>query len=126
MNVSSIAAVRIHPALGIARVGNSEDEYFIGPELPYATPQELGFYKDSSGKLKRQAALFRLYAYDAKGAVLGEVTAKDGTIKKAAWYDFDVALDIPEATANNEQSQIRNAAFTGSDREQLVIDPGPR
>src|ERR1700716_4808 len=113
MNVSSIAAVRIHPALGIARVGNSEDEYFIGPELPYPTTQQLGFYKDPHGKLKRQAALFRLYAYDAKGRVLGEVTANDGTMdwtvhvanKKAAWYDFDVALDIPEATANNEQSQ---------------------
>jgi hypothetical protein len=134
MNVSSIAKVRIHPALGIARVGNSEDEYFIGPELPYATPQELGFYKDSAGKLKRQAALFRLYAYDAKGRVLGEVTADDGPVewsvhvanKKAAWYDFDVALDIPEATANNEQSQIRNAAFTGADRAKLTIDPGPR
>jgi len=134
MNVSSIAKVRIHPAIGVARVGNSEDEYFIGPELPYPTPQQLGFYKDPQGKLKRQAALFRLYAYDAKGRVLGEVTANDGAIewnvhvanKKAAWYDFDVALDIPEATANNEQSQIRNAAFTGGDRAKLVIDPGPR
>ncbi|HEY0383578.1 MAG TPA: LodA/GoxA family CTQ-dependent oxidase [Candidatus Elarobacter sp.] len=134
MDVSSIAKVRIHPAIGIARVGNSEDAYFIGPELPYATPQQLGFYKDSAGKLKRQAALFRIYAYDAKGRVLGEVTANDGAIewtvhvanKKAAWYDFDVALDIPEATANNEQSQIRNAAFTGDDRAKLVIDPGPR
>jgi L-Lysine epsilon oxidase N-terminal/L-lysine epsilon oxidase C-terminal domain len=134
MNVSSIAQVRIHPAIGIARVGNSEDSYFIGPELPYAIPRELGFYKDSAGKLKRQAALFRLYAYDAKGAVLGEVTAKDAAVewtvhvanKKAAWYDFDVALDIPEATANNEQSQIRNAAFTGGERAQLTIDPGPR
>jgi hypothetical protein len=134
MDVSSIAKVRIHPAIGIARVGNSEDEYFIGPELPYPAPQELGFYKDSAGKLKRQAALFRLYAYDAKGRVLGEVTGNDGAVewtvhvanKKAAWYDFDVALDIPEATANNEQSQIRNAAFTGADRAKLVIDPGPR
>ena len=134
MDVSSIATVRIHPAIGIARVGNSEDAYFIGPELPYPTPQQLGFYKDPAGKLKRQAALFRVYAYDAKGRVLGEVTANDGTVawtvhvanKKAAWYDFDVALDIPEATAHNEQSQIRNAAFTGGDRAQLVIDPGPR
>jgi hypothetical protein len=82
MDVSSIAKVRIHPAIGIARVGNSEDEYFIGPELPYPTPQQLGFYKDPAGKLKRQAALFRIYAYDAKGRVLGEVTANDGTV---AW-----------------------------------------
>jgi L-Lysine epsilon oxidase N-terminal/L-lysine epsilon oxidase C-terminal domain len=139
LDVSSIAKIRIHPAIGIARVGNSEDEYFIGPELPYPTPQQLGFYKDAQGKLKRQAALFRLYAYDANGRVLGEITTdsiagEETTIgwtvhvanKKAAWYDFDVALDIPEATANDEQSQIRNAAFTGADRAQLVIDPGPR
>jgi len=28
----TLVSLRIHPAIGIARVGNSPDEYFIGPE----------------------------------------------------------------------------------------------
>ena len=44
--------------------------------------------------------------------------------KKAAWYDFDAALDLPEAV--NIQSARRNAAIQGKDREQLVIVSGSR
>jgi hypothetical protein len=44
--------------------------------------------------------------------------------KKAAWYDFDAALDLLDAV--NLRSPRRNAATQGRDREQLVIDPGPR
>ena len=29
---------RIHPAIGIARVGDSPDDYFIGPEAPGISP----------------------------------------------------------------------------------------
>ena len=131
MGLESIASVRIHPAIGIARVGNS-DEFFVGPELPYPLPRPLGFYKDAIGKLKRQAALFRAYGYDAQGNVVAELTGANADIewtvhvanRKSAWYDFDVALDIPEAAA--EQSQRRNANFVGDQRKALVIDPGPR
>lgn len=112
-------------------MGNS-DEFFVGPELPYPQPRPLGFYKDAAGKLKRQAALFRVYAYDAQGNVVAELTAANADIewtvhvanKKSAWYDFDVALDIPEAA--NQQSQRRNANFVGDRRKALVIDPGAR
>ena len=48
--------------------------------------------------------------------------------KKAAWYQFQLALDIPEASVPDDAppSMLRNAAVTGSARRQLVIDPGPR
>jgi hypothetical protein len=47
--------------------------------------------------VKRQAARFRLYGYDARGKLLGEITAKDARItwtvhvanKKASWRTFD-------------------------------------
>jgi hypothetical protein len=131
MNVDSVVAARIHPAIGIARVGNS-DEFFIGPELPHPTPPPEGGYRDKQGKLKRQAARFRVYGYDRAGNVVTELTASNAEIKwtahvankKAAWYDFDAALDLPEAV--NLQSARRNAAIQGKDREKLVIDPGPR
>lgn len=52
---------RIHPAIGIARVGDSE-EYFIGPEEPGAVPLGSGPYKEN-GRIKRQAARFRVFEY---------------------------------------------------------------
>ncbi|HEV3087526.1 MAG TPA: LodA/GoxA family CTQ-dependent oxidase [Candidatus Elarobacter sp.] len=132
MGIESIASVRIHPAIGIARVGNSESEYYLGPELPYPPRRPAGFYKDAEGKLKREAARFRVYGYDADGKVVAELTSANAEIAwtvhvantKAAWYDFDVALDIPEATT--QQSVQRNGTFTGDARKQLAIDPGPR
>ena len=131
MTVDSIVEARIHPAIGIARVGNSE-EFFLGPEVPHPTPPPEGGYRDGKGRLKRQAALFRIYGYDREGKVVAELTAANSDIqwtvhvanKKAAWYDFDAALDLPEAATL--QSPRRNAAVQGRDRAQLVIDPGPR
>jgi len=131
MNLDSIVEARIHPAIGVARIGNS-DEYFIGPEIPYPTPPPAGGYRDQNGRLKRQAALFRVYGYDADGKVVAELTAENAEIawtvhvanKKGAWYDFDAALDLPEAATL--QSARRNAMFQGLEREKLVIDPGSR
>ena len=131
MDLKSIVEARIHPAIGIARVGNS-DEYFIGPHVPHPTPPPPGGYRDASGKLKRQAAEFRIYGYDSDGAVVAELTSANADIewtvhvanKKGAWYDFDAALDLPEA--KDLKSSRRNAFIQGAEREKLVIDPGPR
>ncbi len=131
MNLDSIVEARIHPAIGIARIGNSE-EYFIGPEVPRPTAPPEGGYRDPAGRLKRQAALFRIYGYDANGQAVAELTAENAEIewtvhvanKKGAWYDFDAALDLPEAATL--KSPRRNALFQGAERDRLVIDPGPR
>src|SRR5205085_5818697 len=37
-----IVKAAIHPAIGIARVGNSDEEYFIGPEVPEPLPAAPG------------------------------------------------------------------------------------
>jgi hypothetical protein len=131
MDLKSITQARIHPAIGIARIGNS-DEYFIGPEVPYPTAPPPGGYRDAAGKLKRQAAQFRIYGYDATGTVVCELTAANARIdwtvhvanKKGAWYDFDAALDLSEA--KDLKSARRNSFVQGVDRKNLVIDPGPR
>ncbi len=130
--MTQIVSARIHPAIGIARIGNSPDEYFIGPEVPHPIPPPPGGYKDPQGRLKRQAALFRVYGYDAQGQVVAELTAENSEIawtvhvanKKAAWYDFVVALDIPEAAET--RAPLRNSWVAAKDRHKLVIDPGPR
>ena len=131
MSLDLVVEARIHPAIGIARIGNS-DEFFIGPEVAHATAPPEGGYRDASGRLKRQAARFRVYGYDRHGNVVAELTAANAEIqwsahvanKKAAWYDFDAALDLPDAA--NLQSARRNAAIQGKDRDQLIIDPGAR
>ncbi|RIK46832.1 MAG: hypothetical protein DCC57_15060, partial [Chloroflexi bacterium] len=103
----TIVAARIHPGIGVARVGNSLTDYFVGPELPQPLPQPPNFYRDATGALKRQAARFRVYGVNAAGQVVRELTAADAAIewtveianKKAAWYNYELPLDIPQAVA---------------------------
>jgi L-Lysine epsilon oxidase N-terminal/L-lysine epsilon oxidase C-terminal domain len=130
-----ITHAAIHPAIGIARLGNSAHEYFIGPEVPYASTLPTGEYKDKAGALKREVARFRIYGYNTAGQVVAELTPDNANIewtvhlanKKAAWYEFQVALDIPEANATTATpSRRRNPQVTGQDRSKLIIDPGPR
>lgn len=124
-----IVRAAIHPSIGIARIGNSEDEYFIGPEVIDPKNEDLGFYRDKHGKLKRQAARFRIYGLNAKGEAVKELSAKNAQIewgihvanKKASWYQFQLALDIPEAI-NAPPSLLRNSNI--SDRNKLIIDAG--
>jgi hypothetical protein len=131
MKLDDVVEARIHPAIGIARVGNSR-EWFIGPEIPFPVAPPQGGYRDAEGRLKRQSARFRVYGYDSKGQVLGELTCDNAEIvwnvhvanKKAAWYDFDFALDLPEAA--HERSARRNPQLQGKEREKLVINPNER
>jgi hypothetical protein len=63
----------IHPAIGVARVGNS-DEFFIGPEVTHPEPLPPGSYRDAEKRLKRQAARFRVYGCNARGEIVRELT----------------------------------------------------
>jgi hypothetical protein len=124
---NTIVSAEIHPAIGIARVGNSDD-WFLGPEVTEPEPAKPGFYRDRMGRLKRQAVLFRIYGYNAAGEVVRELTAGTAAIKwtvhvanrKAAWYQWQMALDIPEAATL--RLPRRNADVKGADRAALVID----
>jgi len=128
----AVVRAAIHPAIGVARVGNSAEDFFIGPEVVYPAPEPPGFYRDGAGALKRQAARFRIYGYDADGQVVGELTADDADIRwtvhvanhKAAWYEWQIALDIPEAAG--VELPRRNPTVTGADRAGLAIDGGVR
>jgi hypothetical protein len=141
---ADIVSCAIHPAIGIARVGNSSTDYFLGPELPGRYPDPDGGFKDAAGRVKRQAARFRIFGLDANGNVVRELTAQDADItwtvrlanKKGAWYNFQFPFDIPEATGappspgapagSPLQTPRRNSAVRGDDRAQLFIDPGAR
>jgi hypothetical protein len=121
--MAKIATIKIHPAIGIARLGNSPSEFFIGPEEPGVHKRPTGGYRDSQGRIKRQAVRFRLYAYDSKGKPLGEITAQEADIEwtvhlantKAEWKEFD------GLSANTPR---RNKGV--ANRASLIIDPGAR
>ncbi|MCP5251195.1 MAG: hypothetical protein H6939_05675 [Burkholderiales bacterium] len=73
---------KIHPAIGCARIGNSE-EFYLAPEQtgalpiecdaqgreitdPNGAPLRVSQFKESGnpGRIKRQAARFRIFVYD--------------------------------------------------------------
>src|SRR3954466_841732 len=77
-----MATYRIHPGIGIARLGNSGTEFYLAPETPAAlplacdsfgnplhgadgvTPVPIKTFKDAQGRVKRQAARFQIFVYD--------------------------------------------------------------
>jgi hypothetical protein len=131
-----IVYAKIHPSIGVARVGNSKksDGFYIGPQVADPAPKPLGAYRDSTGALKREVAEFRIYGYDGEGRVVRELQMGEGTDiewtvelanHKAAWYNFELALDIPEA-ATAPASTRRNATVKGPERKKLSIMPGAR
>ena len=129
-----VVRAAIHPAIGVARVGNSRTEYFIGPEVIDPRPEPPGFYRDASGALKRQAARFRIYGYNAAGEVVGELTAGDETSikwtvhvanRKAAWYQWQMAMDIPEAATHPAPAAQRQGDGRRRGRDWSST-PGPR
>jgi hypothetical protein len=52
--------LRIHPGIGVARVGDSPDS-FIGPETVDIPPTPAGGYRDDEGRIRRQASRFRVF-----------------------------------------------------------------
>lgn len=149
---------KIHPAIGIARVGDSPDEFYLAPEeggqlpnelLPDGKEQPITKFKDGEGRVKRQAARFRVFGYDDQGKkgqelavgdsievtnpksgmlLTGEVTDIQWTVylanKKSSWYEF---LQLDGEHGYSATHPLRNADITDPDgRQQLIIDPGPQ
>ena len=127
MDTNKIDSLAIYPPIGIARIGNSPD-YFLASEIPGVEPAVSGGYKDQEGRVKKQAVKFRVFAFDKGGNVLGEITSENSKINwnvhvaniKAAWYEFNNALDLPMAGI---PSQYRNQSER--DRSKLAIRPVP-
>jgi len=97
---------RIHPAIGVARMGNSPS-HFIGPEtlgVPANSDDGVTFnsFRDDQGRILRQGARFRVFEYskDANGALINpvEVTIANDVLdiewrvhlanRKASFYSF--------------------------------------
>jgi hypothetical protein len=128
---------KIHPAIGIARLGDAAT-FFIGPETPGLRPigdppgTRVPPYKDG-GKIKPQAARFRIFEYVDKGGqytVNREIslTEKDVTKlvwtahlanRKASFFKFD-------GLAGEGRPPTKGHRNPGIDPARLDIDPRER
>ena len=134
-NDGEIVGCAIHPAIGIARIGNSTSGFFLGPQFPgdVLHPPH-GCYKDEGGAILRQAAQFRVYGLDRHGRAVKELLHDPAAgveiewnvhlaNRKAAWYQFINAMDLG---VHAKEAQRRNGDVTGPARASLIIDGGKR
>lgn len=169
--MSNKTVFRVHPTINFARFGTS-DEFYLSPETSAGLPGEgtatagglpikagtqgepitSRDLRDADGKLNKQAARFRLFAYELDGPAsypggdgveisIGTTLPDGRTVvdltwtvhlanKKAAAYIVVNNAGI-EAYADRRVPQRRNPEEHGdidapSRLEKLMIDPGPR
>ena len=130
---AAIKSIRIHPGIGLARMGDS-DEFFIGPEAPgvVADPGNDGSYRDAGQRLKRQAQRYRVYAYDDKGAVIGELSAGSDLVQSMRWRvhvrNMKAANYAFQGAYLFDPDKLRNPGIQPglppAQRDQLIIDAG--
>ena len=130
---------RIHPAIGIARIGNSP-EFFIGPERLREIPEPTGGFKDDQCRVKRQAARFRIYAHHDNGTV-EEITDAEADItwtvhlvnKKAAYpgrgntesaSDLSIDPGARSTTAPNQQQLFDTGVIRFSGQPATTVPLG--
>src|SRR5579859_254206 len=144
MTSTNAPVFKIHPAIGIARIGDANpDLYFIGPETSgvpanwdFKTQQFSPFKQ--GGHVKRQAARFHIWEYvEQNGQVvpsremsLDDVQEITWTVhlanRKASFYQFQGLLGEPDNYKNGPP--LRNASVTGDSNRahQLEIDEGEK
>jgi len=115
---------RIHPAIGIARVGNSPGEFFIGPERRGEIPDPQGGFKDAQCRVKRQAARFRIFAHHDNGTYK-EITEAEADItwtvhlaNRAASYPGRGSLPVGRTLARTPGARLY--------KKPAVIPPSTR
>ena len=104
---------RIHPSIGIARMGRS-NEFFVGPEASTLSfvPSSDGKYRDSNGELRRQAQQFRIY----------EFTYSEGSEVPQAVRE----ITTDEADIKWSVHVVNTKSFQDSEAQRIPIDPDPQ
>ena len=138
----------IHPSVGVARLGNSPDSFYLEPETIGGLPLEpdsgapVTKFKDAKGRIRRQAARFRVFAFDdgdpadpGRELTLSDVASMEWTVhlanKKAVWYENDELIGdvtLGDRTQYYPADSWRNPNIVDLAQRQktLIIDPGPR
>lgn len=140
-------ATRIHPSVGVARLGNSPEQFYLAPQQTGQLPFEadpfgnrggpVQHFKDDAGRVRRQGQPFVLLDDSGQELTLDHPAVKSiqWTVhlanKKAAWYQYSELkgnlLYGPQNSYQQQQVPLRNPNInTEQQRQQLIVDPGPR
>ena len=127
---------RIYPPIGIARIGNSETEFFIAAEVPESPGTELQGngtetpvteYKTgnngnaaTSFQVKRQAARFRLYEFDDVASPGSRAVLPAGATVE--WSVHLVNKKDAVQRPNSPPSNPPNSIVVQAGRENRIID----
>ena len=65
------ASFEIHPGIGIARVGNSPDAFYFGPEILGGVPSPAAGFKDASGAMAQTGDPLPHLRYGARRTGIG-------------------------------------------------------
>ena len=115
---------RVHPGIGIARLGNSPDDFFIGPESPGHFPLPGGPYRDPQGFLKRQGARFRVYEYEYDDS--GRLIKVSEITTETAMIEWTVHLANTKASAPMFPPGGASSRNPGMSARDLNIDAEPQ
>ncbi|OSQ47420.1 CTQ-dependent lysine 6-oxidase LodA [Thalassospira alkalitolerans] len=146
----------IFPKVGVARLGNSPTDFYLSPAATGGLPIEcdaqgnasynknktvpVSAFKDSVGRIKRQATKFQIVATDGASPKpinldSDDIASIEWTVhianKKPIWYTFaELQGDLefgPENSYENQHIPVNNPdTLDSTDRQNLIIDPGPR
>ncbi|CAG8701901.1 4483_t:CDS:10, partial [Cetraspora pellucida] len=99
-----IVSFAIFPALNVARVGNS-DEYYVCSEIPgvYVGKGNETFSFKEGGKVKPQAARFRVYGYDKDGTLVREIKLTDADANKGLDIKITWTVELANKKAAHTQ-----------------------
>jgi L-Lysine epsilon oxidase N-terminal/L-lysine epsilon oxidase C-terminal domain len=129
---------KIHPAIGVARLGNADAaQFFLGPEAPgvpagSSPPGTTAPPYKHAGLVKPQAVRFRIWEYaDVHGRLTAqrELTLDDADVVAIDWQ---VHLANRKASFHQFQGLAGEQSAPGPRRNggvpaaELEIDPGPR
>lgn len=129
---------RVYPPIGIARLGNSQTDWFIASEspnsmgtviMPDGSEEEVIDYKtgntgnpETSFRVKKQAARFRVYEFDSPGSVGRPVQLAAGS-----YIEWSVRLVNKKDAAKRPEGPPSTAPTRIeiiSGRENRIIDTG--
>ena len=116
MSTESVKVYRIHPGIGIARLGNSrEDDFYIGPEVPdfRFVPPPNGNYRNGQDQVRREGARFRIYEYTYADASATQVESVREITAQDAEINWTVHLANLKSYYPTQQNRFPN-------------DPGPK
>ncbi len=125
---------RIYPGIGIARLGDNPNSFFLSPEIPGVGPLELTAddsvqpvrnYKENH-TIRRQAARFRVFEFDTDAG--GNTTSREVNLSTGARIEWRLELANEKSAAGrfideNQPEDVASPRNPGIPQADLIIMP---